>query len=405
MRRCAESERGCVHERHRVSGAAQRAPLLAAGFTTAFGAHAVAGTLGTTTTGTAASLLTLGALLAIYDGAEVILKPVFGTLADRIGARTVLIAGLVIFAAASASYAIADDPAWLWAGRFGQGVGAAAFSPAASALVALLTPAKAQGRAFGTYGSYKSLGYTLGPLLGGVIVALGGLRSLFAVTAVLAAVVAVWAAGSVPPVRPKARQRQTLVDTLRRFSESSFVTPTLALAATTAALSVGVGFLPVLGTQAGLSPVVTGAVVSVLALTTAIAQPLTGRALDAERITVTGGITVGIVFTASGLALALLPGLAGLLCAAIVIGAGCGLITPLAFAMLARSTPQNRLGQTMGAAEIGRECGDAAGPLAVASIAAVTSVPFGFAGLAIIVSLTGVATAGFNRVRGRGERG
>ncbi|WP_231750864.1 sodium:proton antiporter, partial [Mycobacterium sp. NAZ190054] len=44
------------------------------------------GALGTTTTGTAASLLTLGALLAIYDGAEVILKPVFGTLADRIGA-------------------------------------------------------------------------------------------------------------------------------------------------------------------------------------------------------------------------------------------------------------------------------------------------------------------------------
>ncbi|ORV87761.1 MFS transporter [Mycolicibacterium iranicum] len=387
-----------------MSAAAQRAPLLAAGFTTAFGAHAVAGTLGTTTTGTAASLLTLGALLAIYDGAEVILKPVFGTLADRIGARTVLIAGLVIFAVASASYAIADDPAWLWAGRFGQGVGAAAFSPAASALVALLTPASAQGRAFGTYGSYKSVGYTLGPLLGGVIVALGGLRSLFAVMAALAIVVAVWAAVSVPSVRPQPRERQTLVDTIRRFSESSFVTPTLALAATTAALSVGVGFLPVLGTQAGLSPVVTGAIVSVLALTTAIAQPVAGRALDADRITVTGGITVGIVLTAAGLALALLPGLVGLVSAAIVIGAGCGLITPLAFTMLARSTPQDRLGQTMGAAEIGRECGDAAGPLAVASIAAVTSVPFGFAGLAVIVVLAGVMTAGVNRARGRTER-
>ncbi|MDA2889675.1 MFS transporter [Mycolicibacterium sp. BiH015] len=384
-----------------MSAAAQRAPLLAAGFTTAFGAHAVAGTLGTTTTGTAASLLTLGALLAIYDGAEVILKPVFGTLADRIGARTVLIAGLLVFAAASALYAIADDPAWLWAGRFGQGVGAAAFSPAASALVALLTPAAAQGRAFGTYGSYKSLGYTLGPLVGGVIVALGGLRSLFAVMAILAIAVAVWAAISVPSVRPQPRERQTLADTLRRFSESSFITPTIALATSTAALSVGVGFLPVLGTQAGLSPVVTGAVVSVLALTTAIVQPLAGRALDADRLTVMGGIAIGILVTAVGLVLALLPGLVGLLCAAIVIGAGCGLITPLAFTMLARSTPADRLGQTMGAAEIGRECGDAAGPLAVASIAAVTSVPFGFAGLAIVVSLAGVMTVGISRARGR----
>ena len=236
-----------------MGGAAQRAPLLAAGFTTAFGAHAVAGTLGTTTTGTAASLLTLGALLAIYDGAEVVLKPVFGTLADRIGARTVLIAGLVIFAVASASFAWADDTACLWAGRFGQGVGAAAFSPAASALVARLSPAGAHGRAFGTYGSYKSIGYTLGPLLGGVIVAFGGLRTLFAVMAILAAAVAVWAAVYVPHLAPLPRERQTLLDTVRRFSESSFVTPTLAMASATAALSVGVGFLPVLGTQAGLS--------------------------------------------------------------------------------------------------------------------------------------------------------
>ncbi len=374
-----------------MSAVAQRAPLLAAGFTTAFGAHSVAGTLGTTTTGTAASLLTLGALLAIYDGAEVVLKPIFGTLADRIGARTVLITGLVIFAVASSAYAVADDTAWLWAGRFGQGVGAAAFSPAASALVALLTPPEAQGRAFGTYGSYKSIGYTLGPLLGGVIVAVGGLQTLFAVMAVLAAVVAVWAAVSVPAVRPRPRDRQTLLDTLRRFSESSFVTPTLALAAATAALSVGVGFLPVLGTQAGLSPVVTGAVVSVLALTTAVTQPLAGRALDAGRITVTAGISAGIGLTATGLAVAMLPGLLGLIGAAVVIGAGCGLITPLAFTMLARSTPAERLGQTMGAAEIGRECGDAAGPLAVASIAAVSSVPLGFAGLAVLVGMTGLA--------------
>ncbi|WP_369803663.1 MFS transporter [Mycobacterium sp. NAZ190054] len=279
-------------------------------------------------------------------------------------------------------------------------MGAAAFSPAASALVARLTPAGGHGRAFGTYGSYKSIGYTLGPLLGGVIVAVGGMRTLFAVMAVLAVVVAAWAVFAVPNLAPLPRRRQTLLDTMRRFSESSFVTPTLALAASTAALSVGVGFLPVLGTRAGLSPVVTGAVVSVLALTTAVAQPVAGRALDAGRITVTAGITAGIAVTAAGLAAALIPGVAGLLCAAVVIGVGCGLITPLAFTMLARSTPQERLGQTMGAAEIGRECGDAAGPLLVASIAAAAGVPWGFVGLAAIVAVSGVATLGVKAARG-----
>lgn len=383
-----------------LTSAAQRAPLLAAGFTTAFGAHAVAGTLGTTTTGAAASLLTLGALLAIYDGAEVVLKPIFGTLADRIGARTVLVAGLLIFAVASAAYALVDNTAMLWAGRFGQGVGAAAFSPAASALVARLTPSGGHGRAFGTYGFYKSIGYTLGPLLGGVIVSLGGMRTLFAVMAVLAVTVAVWAMVAVPMVSPLPRRRQTLLDTVRRFSESSFVTPTLALAAATAALSVGVGFLPVLGTQAGLSPVVTGAVVSVLALVTAVSQPFAGRAFDAGRVSAGVGIAVGTAFTAIGLACAALPGLVGILCAAVVIGLGCGIITPLAFTALAQSTPEERLGQTMGAAEIGRECGDAAGPLIVAAIAAASTVPLGFVGLAAIVTAMGLTTAGVSRDRG-----
>src|SRR6267142_2640280 len=58
-------------------------PLYAAGFVTAFGAHSIAASLGGYTHGQHASLLALGVLLAVYDGAEVLLKPVFGSLPDR----------------------------------------------------------------------------------------------------------------------------------------------------------------------------------------------------------------------------------------------------------------------------------------------------------------------------------
>ena len=174
-------------------------PLYAAGFTTAFGAHAVAANLGAFSGGAVQSLMTLGLLLALYDGAEVLLKPVFGSLADRIGARPVLIAGLVGFSLASATYAVADRPGWLWAARLGQGAAASAFSPSASALVARLNPAARHGRAFGSYGFYKSIGYTLGPLLGGVLVWFGGLRLLFVVMAVGSLAVAVWARSRSPP--------------------------------------------------------------------------------------------------------------------------------------------------------------------------------------------------------------
>ncbi|MFJ9704445.1 MFS transporter [Streptomyces sp. NPDC101234] len=361
-------------------------PLYAAGFTTAFGAHGIAANLGGHGTGAVTSLLVLGGLLALYDGAEVLLKPVFGTLADRIGARPVLLGGLVAFAAASALYVVADRPGWLWAARLGQGAAASAFSPSASALVARLNPAAKHGRAFGSYGFYKSVGYTLGPLLGGVLVWAGGLRLLFAVLAVLGVAVAVWAAVAVPVVPPLPKARQTVLDLARRLADPAFLSPTAALAAATAALSVGVGFLPVSGRTAGLGTVATGAAVSLLAASAALVQPRAGRALDDGRLTTRTGLTAGLLFTAAGLACAMLPGLAGILAAAVLTGAGTGLITPLGFAALASATPPERLGQTMGAAELGRELGDAGGPLLVAGVATATTLTHGYAALAVLIA-------------------
>ncbi|MFF8941857.1 MFS transporter [Streptomyces sp. NPDC014864] len=366
-------------------------PLYAAGFTTAFGAHGIAANLGGHTDDAVTSLLVLGGLLALYDGAEVLLKPLFGTLADRIGARPVLLGGLVAFAAASALYAVVDSPGWLWAARLGQGAAASAFSPSASALVARLNPAAKHGRAFGSYGFYKSVGYTLGPLLGGVLVWAGGLRLLFAVLVVLGAAVAVWALLAVPVVPPLPKARQTVLDLARRLADPVFLAPTAALAAATAALSVGVGFLPVSGRAVGLGTVATGAAVSVLAGCAALVQPRAGRALDDGRLTTRTGLAAGLSVTAAGLACATLPALTGILLGAALIGAGTGLITPLGFAALAASTPAERLGQTMGAAELGRELGDAGGPLLVAAVASIAALTYGFGALAALTGALAVA--------------
>jgi MFS family permease len=365
-------------------------PLYAAGFTTAFGAHGIAANLGEASAGGAGSLLYLGLLLALYDGAEVVLKPVFGSLADRVGARPVLLGGLFAFAVASGAFVLVDDSGWVWLARLAQGAAASAFSPSASALVARLNPPAQQGRAFGSYGFFKSVGYTLGPLLGGAIVALGGLAWLFAVMALLAVVVAVWALIAVPAVPPLPRSRQTVVDLARRLTDRSFLRPTAALAAATAALSVGVGFLPVSGAAAGLGPIATGAAVSVLAVCAAIVQPRAGRALDAGRLTAPVGIGAGLAITALGLAGAMLPGVAGILLGALAIGVGTGLITPVAFASLARSTPPERIGQTMGAAELGRELGDAGGPLLVGAVAAATTLTLGYGALALLLVMIAV---------------
>jgi DHA1 family tetracycline resistance protein-like MFS transporter len=358
-------------------------PLLAAGFVTAFGAHAIAATLGRYAIGRHASLIQLGVLLALYDGAEVVLKPAFGALADRIGPRQVLLGGLLAFAAASAAFVAAGNPDALAVTRLAQGAAAAAFSPAASALVARLSPDRQQGRWFGSYGAWKGLGYTLGPLLGGALITLGGFPLLFATLAALALAVAGWATLAVPASPPLPRVRETLLGLARRLTQPAFLQPTVALAAATAALSVGVGFLPVRGAVTGLGPLATGAAVSLLAASAAVIQPRAGRAYDTGRLPGPLGTGAGLALAAAGFALAaLLAGPAALALAAVALGVGTGIVTPLGFAALAAAAPSGRLGQTMGAAEVGRELGDAGGPLLVGAIAAPAGLAVGLLSLA-----------------------
>ena len=375
-------------------------PLYAAGFVTAFGAHSIAANLGGYTEREHASLLTLGVLLAVYDGAEVILKPVFGVLADRIGARPVLLGGLLAFAAASTAFVLAGNPLLVGVARLGQGAAAAAFSPAAGTLIARLSPGSRHGRAFGGYGSWKGLGYALGPILGGVLIALGGYPLLFATLAALALATAAWPALVVPAVAPLPRTRQTVLDLARRLTHGTFLLPTLALAGATAALAAGVGFLPVAGAAHGLSPLATGAAVSLLAAASALIQPWVGRARDRGQIRDGLCMTVGLILAAAGIAAVTLPGIAGLTSAAILAGAGVGIVTPIGFANLAAATPADRLGQTMGAAEVGRELGDVGGPLVVGGIAAVSTLGLGTLTLtalliatAALVGLPGSKTA------------
>ncbi len=375
--------------------ATQRWPLYAAGFTTAFGAHAVAAGLGAESAEIGLSLLALGVLLALYDIAEVFLKPVFGSLSDRIGTKPVIVGGLLAFSAASLIGLWADQPAMLAAARLGQGMAASAFSPASSASVARLAGKKNTGRYFGRYGSWKGLGYAIGPLLGAVAIISGGFTLLFGTLAALGLVVAVWAILSVPHLEPLPRPRYTIVDVWRQSTERSFLGPTLVLAAATGSLGAAVGFLPALAAREGLGTAGSVAVVTVLALTSSLLQPRIGRLRDQGALTDRPGMIAGLLGIAAGTLIAgLLPGAVWIYLAAVLIGAGIGVATPLAFAHLADSTPAERLGRTMGSAELGREIGDAGGPLLVGGIAVAAGLPWGLGALALLVGLTTLAAPG-----------
>lgn len=364
-------------------GWAVLAPVYGAGFVTAFGAHAVAANLGSYATGRHSSLWELGLLLGVYDLAEVVLKPVFGSVVDRVGPRPVMLGGLVAFALASAAFSLAGSPHWLGVARLGQGCAAAAFSPAAGSAVAGLGGTKRTGRLFGGYGGAKSVGYLLGPLAGGAIVDAAGYRALFAVTGAVAVLAAIGIAARTPSLPPKPRARSGVTSLVVQLRDPAFVRPVLLLAAATGALSAGVGFLPLLGIRHHLSPLATGALVSLLAATTAVAQPWAGRAHDRGRLPATGP-AAALAACAAGFAVAAAwPTPGGLAVAAITVGAGVAVATPVGFALLAASSPPDRLGRTMGAGEVGRELGDAGGPMLVGA----------FSGFGLTAGLIALAAA------------
>lgn len=378
------------------------APLYLAGFTTAFGAHGIAAALGVETDDIGLSILTLGILLALYDLAEVVLKPVFGSLSDRIGAKPVIVGGLVVFAAASFFGIFAGTPALLGVARLGQGAAAAAFSPASSAAVARMAGARSVGRYFGKYGSWKGLGYALGPLIGAALVGLDGFRALFLALTILAAVTATWVMIAVPSLPILPRPRYTMLDLIKQTTDRSFLIPTLVLAACTGALGVAVGFLPLLGTTWHLGLFGSVAAVTVLALASTITQPFVGRLRDSGRISTRAGSAAGLLMIAAGIAaLTIIPTPITLYLSALIIGAGIGMATPLAFAHLAATTPPERMGRTMGNAELGRELGDAGGPLLVGAIASAATLATGLGTLAVLTAgIAGAATAALRPRRG-----
>ena len=103
-----------------------------------------------------------------------------GRVGDLFGRRRVLRVGLAVFALASLVGGFGVNAAMLIASRGFQGLGAALIAPNALALIATSFPVgEPRNKAMGVYGAMSALGITVGVLLGGVLTAVFGWRSVF----------------------------------------------------------------------------------------------------------------------------------------------------------------------------------------------------------------------------------
>jgi EmrB/QacA subfamily drug resistance transporter len=115
---------------------------------------------------------------------------VAGRLGDRYGHRRLLVVGVLGFAAASAGVAVAPAIGWVIGLRVVQGIFGALLQPATLALLRLVYPADRLGAAVAIRTSAIGVAGAAGPVLGGLLVAQWGWRSVFVVNVPVALAVA-----------------------------------------------------------------------------------------------------------------------------------------------------------------------------------------------------------------------
>jgi len=363
-----------------------------------------------------------------------------GSTADRIGRRRVFQAGLTLFTAGSLACSLAPSLGWLVAFRVAQGLGASMLNPVALSIITHDFPdPRERARAIGLWGTTVGLSLAAGPLVGGLLVASAGWRSIFWINIPVGVAALVLAAVFVPesraavPRRPdpvgqvlvvtiltslifaiiegsrqgygsapivalfalsaaataalpgyERRREEPLVDPV--FFRSVPFTGSFAAAVTAFLVLSGFLFLNTLYLQdvRGYNALHAGLLTMPLAAGTAIASPLSGR-LTAARGPRPPLIAAGLLIAAAALTLTRLTPTTPwttLLTAYVLLGIGFGLVNAPITSTAVAGMPRAQAGVSAAITTTSRQIGNNLGVAVLGSIVTARTHAPGHAGFA-----------------------
>lgn len=304
----------------------------------------------------------IGLVITLFTLPGVILTPLLGVMADRVGRKRVLLPSLVLFGIAGSACSLAPSLNPLLALRLLQGVGAAALASINLTLIGDLFQGRQRTAAMGYNASVLSVGTATYPLLGGGL-AMIGWHWPFALP-ILALPVAALVATRLrePPVVRAPHLGAYLGGVWREVRRP----PVLALYTSSCGIFIllygaYVTFLPLyMADTFGSSPLVIGAVMTSLSVVNAITSSQLGRM--SARIPEPRLLLIGFVAFALGLAaIPLAPVTAALAIPAVLLGFAFATTIPVVMSLVAALAPDEqraafmslngtvlRLGQTLG---------------------------------------------------------
>jgi MFS family permease len=320
-----------------------------------------------------ASATLVGLVVATFAAVETLFKTTWGSVADRIGRRPVIIWGLVLSSIAPVLMTLLRS-AWLFVPlRLIDGMGSAALWPAAAAVMADRTTGAGRATAMGTLNMFFLSGLALGPSLGLFVSGFtGSYRVGFYLASALLLGAAMLAARFFPEGEhgPDSAHHQApgawAGGLLRGIRQSPLLLSMLFVAFIQ---MFGVGLLaPILVIYAHevvqLSDQLIGTLFLVIVLGVAIASVPGGRMAD--RVGRPRAVMWGMAMASVGMWLLPLAGrgnLAILGVAALLLGGSYAVSSPAWLALMSEAAPRGSTGMVMGASETAQGAGLVIGPL------------------------------------------
>jgi EmrB/QacA subfamily drug resistance transporter len=163
-----------------------------------------------------------------------------GSLGDKLGRRTVFIAGIGLFTLASIGCGVAPGVGALIAARAVQGIGAALLVPSSLSIIGSVFDDKERGKAIGTWAGVGAITSAVGPVAGGWLVDAFSWRAIFFLNVPIACATIALAVIAVPDSRQEddpsdpAHKEQALL----RLDWPGAVTAAAGLAALTYGLTI-----------------------------------------------------------------------------------------------------------------------------------------------------------------------
>src|SRR5229473_905524 len=327
-----------------------------------------------------ASVKLVGAVVAAFALVETLLKAVWGSVADRVGRRPLIVAGLLLSSVAPLLMSVLRNPVLFVPLRLIDGAGSSALWPAASAIMADKTPRDQRATAMGTLNLFFLSGLAFGPALGLFVVGLSHsyatgfyLASGLMIAAAAWGSVALWDAATPHPAPSVTadgvghRTDDQSSDRSHEGKRTRFSPLLITMLGVAFVQMFGVGLLaPILAIYAkrvvGLSEQLIGTLFLLGVLSVAIASVPAGRLADrwGKRKAVVWGMALG---SAGMWMLPISPRLEVLAVGAVLLGIGYALSSPAWHALVSELAPPGRIGFAMGAAQTAEGLGLVLGPL------------------------------------------